>query len=75
MLLLYSSDLHGNLDHASVLVREANSRGVDALLLGGDLAPRREQLIRERKLSSLDGVVEGIIWRACIGELVNLVTY
>ncbi|KAI8810379.1 Metallo-dependent phosphatase-like protein [Cladochytrium replicatum] len=44
MRLLFGSDLHGNLRHYAKLVSHAKLLNVDALLLGGDLGPRRGNL-------------------------------
>ncbi|KAI9197351.1 uncharacterized protein BJ171DRAFT_520005 [Polychytrium aggregatum] len=48
MQLLFSSDLHGNLKHYAQLIEEANNHGSDALLLGGDICPRRKGLVVQK---------------------------
>jgi len=40
MLALYSSDLHGNLVQYGKLIRFAIRTGADALIIGGDIAPK-----------------------------------
>ncbi|KAJ3286098.1 hypothetical protein HK104_009178 [Borealophlyctis nickersoniae] len=48
MRILFSSDLHGNLIHYRKLLHAATSHSCAAILLGGDLSPRRGELIKTR---------------------------
>ena len=38
--MCFSSDIHGNVEHLRLVLREAERRECDVVILGGDLAPR-----------------------------------
>ena len=41
MKILYTSDLHGSLPLYNELASKINSNNIDALIIGGDLLPRK----------------------------------
>jgi Icc-related predicted phosphoesterase len=61
MLLLFSSDLHGDIERYSKLWRAVRERRPDAVLLGGDLLPGLDSI--DTKGSMQDDFLSGVLGR------------